>query len=159
MNISPETLKEEEDRERVERERRSGVLREGKLVECYPDPINAPDLTEVKSRVVCLTKPFAHCQICNHSSFSLIFRADAKERLSEVVMCPRWKNIVDRFDGKSPECYVPTEVSTCKNMPLEYCPSCPKAEEVQKYGANKSKDGWYGRWHRLKKLSFEDSND
>ena len=159
MNISPETLVEEEDLERILRERRSGVLREGKLVVCTPDPINSPDVTEVKSRAVCMCKPYPHCPSCRHSSFSLIFRSDHKERLRQVVMCPRWKNIVERLDRKPPEKYVPTEISTCKLMPFEFCPSCPPIEQVEKVRADKTKDGWYGRWLRLNRIELGENDD
>jgi len=155
VEISPESLNEETSEERQERFRRTGVIGPGKLVLCNPIPED-PGVTETKSRVTCLTRPYAHCGSCNHSNFSLIFRVDTRERLGQVVACPKWtRGLVDRTDGKPPDHYEPTEVSTCKKMPFEFCPSCPSIETVAKMSANKSKEGWYGRWNRFKKLEFD----
>ena len=156
MSINPETLSEETSEEKARRLMYTGVVGEGKLVLCNPIP-EEPTVEEMKSRAVCLTRPYSHCGACSHSNFSLVFRVDTRERLGQVVACPKWKRgVVDRFDGKSPDRYEPTEVSTCKKMPFEFCPSCPSSEVVANLGANKAKEGWYGRWHRLKKLELED---
>lgn len=156
VRISPDTLDEETSELRQERLRRTGVLGDGKIVLCHP-VLEDPGIQEMKGRATCLSRPHDHCGMCKHSTFSLIFRVDTRERLGQVVACPKWlKGMVDRIDGKPPDRYEPTEVSTCKNMPYEFCPSCPSAETVAKFSANKAKDGWYGRWNRLKRLELED---
>lgn len=156
MEISPETLDEETSAEQLERTRRTGVTGSGKIVLCHPD-IEDIQVQEMKSRVVCLTRPYGHCGSCSHSSFSLVFRVDTRERLGQVVACPKWdKGLVGRLQKQPPDRYEPTEVSTCKKQPYEFCPSCPSAETVAKFSANKAKEGWYGRWNRFKKLELED---
>lgn len=159
MTISPETLTDEPREQQLERQRRTGVYGPGLTVLCRPDPMKDPEVVESQHRVVCLGKPYPACVTCRHSEFELIFRADNRERLQETVACPRWKNMLDRLDGKHPEEYVTTDLATCAKKPFEFCTSCPSRDEVEKYSANKMKDGWYGRWHRLRKLEFEDDDD
>jgi hypothetical protein len=74
VNISPETLTEEEDRERAEREKDAPVF-SGRVssLNATQIPLTLRISTEVKSRVVRLTKPFDHCQcasaLLSHLSF------------------------------------------------------------------------------------------
>lgn len=156
MGISPDTLAEELNEVRRQRERQTGVFGSGLMVLCKPNPFDEPDVAEVQSRVVCLGRPYVGCGACSHSKFALIFKNDRKEESLRVVACPRWKNLMDRLDRKAPEEYVMTELGTCEKQPFEFCPSCPSAESVEKYGADKSKDGWYGRWDRFRRMEFED---
>ena len=130
-------------------------MTEGLTVLCTPDP-NEPSITERKHRVVCLTKPYRACLSCQNSEFTLLFKKDRTERL-QLVACPRWKDEGRRLKGEPPERYVATEEATCESRPFPFCASCPSRGELsQKYSADKSKEGWFGRWKRLRTVEFED---
>jgi hypothetical protein len=149
MGINPDTLTEESDEERRERQRRTGVLGNGVTVICTPD-LTQPDVTEVQHRAVCLVRPYPSCVSCRHGCFTLSFNANAQAKY-EQVKCPAWCSPVDRLKGKSPSDYQSREIATCLEQPYEFCPSCPKREELSKLGIDKNKDGWYSRWQRFKK--------
>lgn len=154
MTLSPETLLEEDDDERRERERRTGVIREGLLVICYPVP-DDPDFIRKQHRAVCLTRPLPHCPYCPHSRFTLFFDSNPEARF-QTVKCPKWEHNGDREKGMSPARYETAELATCESKPFDYCPSCPSQQELVQIGADKQADGWYGRWSRFRKEALED---
>lgn len=156
MTISPDTLSEEPDDVRRHREKLTGVFGNGMTVLCRPAPIEEPEVAEVRSRVVCLVRPYKGCSMCTHADFTLVFRNDRREEKQVQVACPRWANRLDMFDNKSPDSYEMVEMRTCDERPFPFCTSCPSRENVEKYGADKTKEGWFGRWHRLRKMEFED---
>lgn len=119
----------------------------GMTVDCRP-VLEDPQIVQRQSRVVCLTKPYVACTYCPHSSFDLLFNTKTKEQRVEQVSCPRWAGD-GRLRGKPPDAYVSVELSTCEEMPFEFCPSCPTRKNVAAAGADKSVPGWYGRWSRL----------
>lgn len=131
----------------------SGRVRDGLTVECRP-VLEDPQIVQQSSRVTCLTRPYAACPSCPHSSFNLLFNADKEKRLEQVA-CPRWSNAAGRVYGKPPDAYVSVEVATCNELPFEFCPSCPSRKNVEVTGADKSVPGWYGRWHRVAKEEAE----
>jgi hypothetical protein len=146
MNINPETLAEDSDEERAERNRRTGARGNGLTVHCTPN-LAEPEVTEVQHRVVCLTKPYPSCAVCHHRDFTLVFNITPGARY-ERILCPRWAGATDRIAGKKPE-YVVAEAATCENQPFEFCPSCPSIDELKKLSIDKTKDGWYSRWKRF----------
>ncbi len=152
-NLSPEELREESPRERAERERITGVMGNGHTVNCHPT--GDPEVSELKHRVVCLTKPYAACQGCRHSKFKLIFNADPNASL-KTVMCPRWSQDADRLKGTQPDKYVETEIKTCAEKPYPFCPSCPSLENLSKMYIDKKKDSWYARFLRFKREEEDD---
>lgn len=154
MNLSPETLTEESNEERQQRQARTGVLGTGLTVHCTPT--GDPEVFEVKSRVVCLVRPYDHCSRCSHSLFTLSFNADPTARF-EQVQCPRWRSISDRLKGEDPDSYVPVEVALCGRKPFEFCASCPLREDLAQLDVDKSKSGWYSRWKRFTKEEEDDS--
>lgn len=135
-----------------------GQLEEPKTVLtvlCTPD-LNEPDVTEQQHRVVCLTKPYSTCLTCKNSTFSLLFKSDSTVRFQQVA-CPRWEDERRRLNGEPPERYVATEEATCEGRPFSFCSSCPsRAVLKEKYSADKTKEGWFGRWKRLRTSEFED---
>lgn len=148
MTINPETLTEDSREAREERQRRTGSLGTGLHVVCTPDPLLEPDVTEIQHRAVCTTRPYAACQNCSHSRFTLFFNGRPEARFDRVL-CPKWKSATDRLEGKQPEEYITTEVATCDAKLFEFCPSCPVKEALEKLGIDKTKDGWYSRWKRF----------
>lgn len=152
-NLNPEDLREETFEERLDRERRTGVIGNGHTVNCHPT--GDPEVVEKKHRVVCLTKPYAACGGCRHSKFKLVFNANPQASL-DVVMCPRWKSDTDRVKGEQPETYVPTEVKTCSEKPFPFCPSCPSLEDLSKMYVDKKKDTWYARFSRFRREQEEE---
>ena len=146
MNFNPETLQEETSEERAQRQRQTGVLGNGLHVLCTPT--EDPEVTEIQHRISCLSRPYAACSRCRHSSFTLIFNGNPQVRF-ETVLCPRWKRDGDRVKGEKPSSYVPTELATCSEKPFEYCPSCPSREVLSKLEVDKTKDGWYSRYKRF----------
>lgn len=147
MNLSPETLLEESDSEKKERQVRTGVLGTGTIVVCRPDPED-PAVMQTQHRAVCLTKPYRGCAYCPHQSFTLFFRATPPDPY-ELFACPRWRSEGERLQGKPPESYVAVERATCSQRPFPFCPSCPTQEELVDLGADKVRAGWYGRWRRI----------
>jgi len=154
MTINPETLVEDTEETKRERQQRTGAIGNGLTVLCTPNP-EEPDAVEVKHRVVCLTKPYAACGMCQHGSFTLVFNVTPNARY-ERVLCPKWEGEARRLDGNSPDTYVPTEVATCEAKPFSFCPSCPSRAELQKLDIDKTKDGWYSRWKRFREEELED---
>lgn len=156
MKVNPETLGEEDDYERKERQRRTGVLGNGLTVVCFPNPED-PLIQETRHRASCLSSPLPACQFCRHSSFTLFFDEQAPLVRYHMVSCPRWGNAGDRVRGKDPDYYVPVEAAACEKRSLEFCPSCPSEEElVQICSADKAKEGWYSRWRRFRNEEFVD---
>jgi hypothetical protein len=149
MSLSPVTLMEEDEVERQEREAVSGVLGTGHMVRCHPNPED-PEIVQIQSRVVCLTKPHTACPTCPHSLFTLAFNSNRKTERFCLVSCPRWASESERMHGTPPESYVSVEEATCEARPFNFCTSCPSRVDVLKSGADKTKQGWYGRWNRLK---------
>lgn len=148
MNLSPETLMEETETERRERERRTGVLKTGHLVECFPVPED-PEVVQIQHRAVCLVRPHAACTTCPHSTFTLAFDANKKTERLSLVSCPRWATPQGQIIEGAPDHYVPVEQATCEAKPFLFCASCPSKREVELCGADKTKEGWHGRWKRL----------
>jgi hypothetical protein len=127
----------------------TGKSRLDMTVDCRP-VLEDPQIIERQSRVICLTKPYAACTYCRHSSFELLFNVNKEQRV-EQVSCPRWASGDGRVKGKLPDDYVSVELATCEGLPFEFCPSCPSRKNVATTGADKSSPGWYGRWHRVTK--------
>ena len=153
MNLNPETLVDETEEDKLARQAMSGVLGTGHLVQCFP-VLEDREVVQIQNRAVCLIRPHDACGSCPHSTFTLAFDVLKKvERLS-LVSCPRWESERDRRHGSTPDHYVPVEEATCEEKPFHFCASCPSKREVQESGGDKSKEGWYGRWNRLKE--FED---
>lgn len=153
MTLNPETLAEDTEEERHERQQRTEAIGNGLTVICRPIPED-PEVTEVKHRVVCMTKPYPSCHSCRHGNFTLVFNVTPNARY-ERVLCPRWASQTDRLKGGQPE-YVVTEVATCGEKPFEFCPSCPSRGDLQKLDIDKTKDGWYSRWRRFREEELED---
>lgn len=152
-NLSPETLLEEGPEERSQRERQTGVLGSGHIVRCYPT--GDPEISEQKSRVTCITKPYPACGGCTHSKFKMVFNADPNAKL-QTVKCPRWENDAARMTGEKPTHYVETELLTCASKPFFYCPSCPSLETLSNMFVDKKKDGWYSRFRRFSREVDDD---
>jgi len=154
MSISPETLEEEPDDVKKERQRRTGVYGNGLHVLCRPDPYDM-EVYQDQHRVLCITRPYQTCPTCPHSRFQLYFDANPQARFA-TVQCPRWERIGDRIKGMDPMEYETTEVATCNAKPFDFCPSCPKQGELVQIGADKQKSGWYGRWSSFTEEALED---
>lgn len=155
MSVSPATLEEETEDELMRRQQQTGILGNGLTVLCFPS-LEDPEIVEVKHRAVCMTVPYTACQSCCHSSFTLIFKKDRSEKFVQVA-CPRWLNEGDRIRGLAPDSYVPTEEATCSDRPFPFCTSCPSRQTLEaNYGTDKVKNGWFGRWSRLRSKEFED---
>jgi hypothetical protein len=148
MSLSPETLVEETEAERHEREGRTGELKTGHMVWCFPNPED-PEVVQQQHRAVCFQKPYAACPSCPHSRFSLFFDVEKKTERLCTLSCPRWQSEKEFLDGEAPDHYVPVEQATCEAKPFFFCPSCPSKKEVGQVGADKTRPGWYGRWSRL----------
>lgn len=148
MSLSPETLMEETEAEKKARQNRTGVLGTGHFVECRPVPED-PEVVQTQHRAVCLVKPHSACSTCPHSLFSLAFDTNKKSERLGLVACPRWTGQVGPVIEGAPDHYVSVEEATCETRPFLFCASCPSRVEVQKCGADKTKDGWFGRWKRL----------
>lgn len=146
MSLSPETLLEEDDREKRRRQVMTGVIGSGLTVACHPS-LEDRMVMQMQNRSVCLYRPHPGCQICPHASFTLFF--DAKKNRYDQVACPRWDRQGGRSRGESPDSYRIVEVATCEDRPFEFCSSCPSREEVVQFGADKAQPGWYTRWRRL----------
>ncbi len=128
---------------------------EGLTVSCAPD-LADQTVVQRQHRVVCLTKPYEACGTCPNSRFQLLFKSDKTERFIQVA-CPRWENESARMRGEMPGKYAVTEEATCQSKPFPFCSSCPSRQELQTtYSADKTKEGWYGRWKRLRQAEFED---
>ena len=148
MNVNPDTLIEESDWEKRERQRRTGVIGNGQTVWCQPFPWD-PSVGQVQHRSVCITRPHPACPTCPHSTFTLIFKAQPQDPY-ELLACPRWRGgEKDRMDGKPPDSYVPVERALCYQKPFEFCSLCPSSDVVSDIGADKVRPGWYGRWYRF----------
>lgn len=156
MSINPETLQEDTEEERKERQRRTGSLGSGLTVICTPNPED-PDVQEVQHRVVCAMRPYAACYSCQHRIFTLTFKGDPDRY--EQVLCPMWKNVQERLDGKQPDEYLKRELAMCAEKPFEFCASCPSREELAKMGIDKTKDGWYARYRRFKQEQEAEEDD
>ncbi len=155
MSISPATLQEESEEERDRRQQQTGVLSNGLKVVCFPN-LDDPMVSEIQHRAVCLTRPYSACEACCHATFTLIFKKDRTEKFIQVA-CPRWDSEQARILGLAPDFYVPTEEATCDTRPFSFCSSCPSRQTLEvEYGTDKMKDGWFGRWNRLRRKEFED---
>lgn len=155
-NLNPHTLAEETEEETLARQCQTGVIGNGHTVECHPT--GEADVKEMKSRAVCLVRPYPTCGACAHSNFKLIFNADPNAKLQQVL-CPRWQSEADRSQGKKPTEYVTTELLTCGKKPFEFCPSCPSMERLSQMFIDKKKDGWYSRFKRFKELQEEEERE
>lgn len=153
MSISPETLVEEGDSERREREGRTGVYRNGLVVLCRPDPSD-PEVYRRQHRAACISHPYPTCPSCVHGRFTLFFDGNPTSGF-QVVQCPKWGSTSKRVRGDMPTSYEVTELSTCASKPFEFCPSCPSQNELVQIGADKQVAGWYGRWDRIRQEEFE----
>jgi hypothetical protein len=156
MTISPETLLPETEEERRVRENRTGVLRNGLNVLCFPNPED-PMVFQTQHRAACGHRPYAACPTCPHSTYTLAFKKDTRDEKYSLVSCPRWETEFARSEGQAPTGYVFTEVATCRLKPFTFCMSCPSKEDLQEVGADKTKPGWVGRWKRLR--GPEDDDD
>jgi hypothetical protein len=156
VSLSPETLLPESDWDKKHRQMRTGVLGEGRYVECRPNPFDQT-VTHTQHRSVCLARPLQACNICPHAAHTLVFKSQP-DNSYEVVACPRWNTRTSRSEGNSPDSYVPVEVGTCRQRPFDLCNSCPTIDQVQDIGADKHKTGWYGRWHRFVSVDPEDAD-
>lgn len=107
-----------------------------------------PQIIEAKHKSMCLMRLRAECHTCPNSKFTLLF--DVPEKRLEQVMCPRWKDVRELWQGKNPESYSVTELATCKERPFPFCGSCPSVEELNELGIDKTKDGWVSRWKRFR---------
>jgi hypothetical protein len=152
-NISPDTLEEEGEEERRERQGATGVLGNGSSVSCRPD-LYDPNIIQIQHRAVCLRRPYEACHSCPHLVFTLVFRAVPYDPY-EIVACPRWRSPADRIKGESPASYVPVERVMCSQRPFDFCPSCPTQDVLVDLGADKVRPGWYGRWQRIMKEMSE----
>lgn len=130
--------------------------RDGLIVDCRP-VLEDLSIVQRQSRVLCISRPYPSCSYCPHSSFDLLFKVN-KEARFDLVACPRWSNPMGRITGNSPDGYVSVEKSTCAAAPFEFCPSCPSQKNVATTGADKTVDGWYGRWNRIRKEELEDDD-
>ena len=147
MSLNPDSLTQESDWERLERQRITGVLGNGTHVTCHPDMYD-PSILQIQHRAVCALRPLPTCGTCPHNSFTLIFRAqplDPYERLA----CPRWGNERTRLSGAAPDTYVIVERALCSTRPFTFCNSCPPKDALEDVGADKVIPGWYGRWRRI----------
>jgi hypothetical protein len=127
----------------------------GLTVTCHP-VLDDPTVIERQHRAVCLVKPYVACGSCPNSRFTLLFKGDRTERFTRVA-CPRWESEDQRMRGEAPAKYVTTEEATCQSKPFPFCVSCPSRKELQeKYGADKTKEDWFGRFKRLRQAEFED---
>lgn len=154
MNLNPLTLLEDNDEDRLERQRTTGVMGNGLSVFCVPDPAE-PYAQHQTSRAVCLARPYVGCPYCPHSVFTLVFNENRAERYDRVA-CPRWRDEASRLGGAVPDSYAFTEIATCELMPYDSCPSCPsRADLHSQYATDKRKEGWYERWSRLRKVELD----
>lgn len=155
MRLNPDTLEEETEEERNDRQRRTGVIGNGLTVICFPNPED-PLVYEERNRVVCLTKPLSTCPYCRHSGFTLVFDANAPTNRYERIACPQWVSATARVSGKDPDHYVAVETATCESKSrFDFCPSCPSKEDLQRdYSADKTKEGWYSRFRRFRAEEF-----
>lgn len=147
MSLNPETLLEEGDWDKLERQRRTGVLGVGVFVTCHPS-LEDRTVQQTQHRAVCLTKPYVACTICPHQSFTLLFRSQPQDPY-ELLSCPRWRDETARLGGNAPDSYVPVERALCRERPFSFCPSCPSSDVLRDIGADKVRPGWYGRWRRF----------
>jgi hypothetical protein len=158
MSISPVTLTEEVEEEKLERQVRTGVISNGLTVVCHPD-IEQPDIEQKVNRAICLVRPYSGCKTCVHSTFSLVFRANKDEKYQQVA-CPRWEDEKARLEGEPPDKYVPTEEATCLAQPFSFCSSCPSRQKLRDaYSTDKSMSGWFGRWKRLREDELAEELD
>jgi hypothetical protein len=156
VNISPETLQEEGDWEKRERQSRTGVMGNGLSVWCQPYPWD-PGVGQQVHRAICLARPHPGCATCPHQSFTLIFKNQPPDPY-QLLACPRWREgEKGRLEGKTPDSYVPVERAICLQRPFQFCSSCPTPEQLVDIGADKVRPGWYGRWHRF--TSDEEDQD
>ena len=148
MTLNPNTLLEETDEEKKDRQWRTGVIGNGTQVWCQPYPLD-PSVGQSQHRAVCLTRPYPACSTCPHSTFTAVFNSTPQDPY-DLIACPRWRGGErDRMDGKAPDSYVPVERVLCSQRPFLFCPSCPSSEVLVDIGADKVRAGWYGRWRRF----------
>lgn len=154
MNINPETLLEETDEEKNERQQQTGVIGNGLFVFCVPN-YDEPNSYEVRHKAVCLTRPYNACSTCPHANFTLYF-SNNKERKLKIVACPKWKNENERLTNCLPIYYTNTELATCINKPFDACVNCPSIDDLKDdYNIDKSKDGWVEKLNRLKAEKYD----
>lgn len=143
MGINPYTLLPETAEDERARQQATGQIGNGVTVKCYPT--GDPNVMQLQHRAACLTKPYAVCPYCPHSTFTLVFKhrpreeADAEDGM--VVACPRWGTIIDRLQEKPPDAYVSVEVGTCKLQPFDACQRCPTdLVQLTQLGVDKTRD-------------------
>lgn len=147
MSLNPDTLVEEADWEKRERQRQTGVLGTGIAVVCRPDPED-PAIMQTQHRAVCLVRPYRGCAVCPHQTFTLVFKSNPPDPY-QLISCPRWRNEGERLHGNPPVSYVPVERALCSERPFAFCSSCPPQDELVDFGADKVRPGWYSRWRRI----------
>jgi len=149
MHLNPETLTPERDEDRRLRENETGVLGNGRTVICRP-VVEDPEVIQHQDRAVCAVRPYEACTYCPHRVFTLILVSDPTRRLQKV-MCPVWTGLADRINEKQPEHYTEVTLEICEEKPYDFCPSCPKQEDLLELGIDKAKDGWFRRWSQAQK--------
>jgi hypothetical protein len=150
VNLNPDTLEDESDWERRERQIRTGVMGNGIIVWCRPDLLDS-SVEQQQHRSVCLTRPYRACHGCPHSTFTLVFKSQPQDPY-ELLSCPRWRSGEgDRLKGSAPDTYVPVERALCYQRPYQFCTVCPSSDVLRDIGADKVSPGWYGRWRRFTK--------
>lgn len=145
MVLDPDSLRFVPSEELRERQRQTGELGEGKVVDCRPD-LTDPMVVQQANRALCLATPYAACLSCRHHRFELIF----EQPTNGWVLCPRWHG--EQGTGP-PDYYVPVWLTECGAKLHQFCPQCPRCEELVESETDKQKEGWLERYRKLTRES------
>lgn len=139
--LNPDSLRWVGSEELRERQRQTGELGDGKIVDCRPD-LNDVSVIQMATRAMCLSTPYAACLSCRHRQFEFIFEQPALD----WVQCPRW----EQEPGTGPpDYYVPVWMSECGAKSHQFCTQCPSREELIELGTDKQKEGWLERYRKM----------
>lgn len=94
----------------------------GLLVLCDGESPKAGTDVRQQSRTVCLGQPLPACKTCEHSNFSVQFKAGIGD---QIVACPRWASESDRVERVIPAYELVRRQQCIIDRPYEYCSFCP----------------------------------
>lgn len=96
----------------------------GLIVLCDGDAPKTGGSVRQQSRAVCLGKPLEACNSCEHS----VFKIRLKPLGNQLVACPQWNTIGERYDKVKPR-YEMVRRELCLTVrPYEHCTFCPNKD-------------------------------
>lgn len=109
----------------------------GLMVLCDGEAPKAGTDVRQQSRAVCLGHPLTACATCEHGTFALKLPVRVGD---QVVACPRWDSISDRYEHKKPDYEMVRRQQCLVDRPYEHCSFCPNRDAKN---PPRTEPGWW----------------